>query len=53
MQMTPIMTVDIPRAVSGTEVVTKYEIGANTAPATQSDIPNSLYGLLLNADPPT
>jgi hypothetical protein len=53
MQVKPMIMADSPTAARGTEAITKYEIGVKIAPAAQSDIPNSLYGRLLNADPPT
>ncbi len=46
-QVKPIMIVDIPKAVSGTELRIKYDTGANMAPARQSPSPNILYGLLV------
>ena len=45
------MIADIPTAVSGTEPRIKYEMGANIAPAVQSDKPKILYGLLVILTP--
>ena len=45
------MIVDIPTAVSGTELIIKYDIGANIVPARQSPSPSILYGLLTISTP--
>ncbi len=42
-----MMMVDIPTAVSGTEPIIKYDMGANMAPATQNARPNIRYGLFV------
>ena len=51
MQVKPIMTADIPTAVSGTEPRIKYDKGAKIAPAAQSATPNILYGLPVISPP--
>ena len=40
------MIADIPAAVSGTELIIKYDIGANIVPARQRPSPSILYELL-------
>ena len=40
------MIADMPTAVSGTELIIKYDIGANIVPARQTPSPSILYGLL-------
>ena len=51
MQVKPIMIEDIPTAVSGTELMIKYDIGANMVPARQSPIPSIRYELLTTLTP--
>ncbi|MFC1934516.1 hypothetical protein ACFLXX_05185 [Chloroflexota bacterium] len=47
----PIRIADIPTAVSGIEARIKYEMGVKIALATQSTMPNILYGLLMVSAP--
>lgn len=54
--MKPIMIADMPIAVSGTDLIRKYETGANMVPARQNPRPIIRYELFkissLNGVPP-